>query len=204
MFAPGESTVLRFPVPLRNIPGQIDLLVSAFVGGDGASDTALIDVATSSDGIAFTSAGNFETATGRDPSVFPPQETAFESVKHFPIEFGATDLVTHVRLTNLAGSAEGLRLDAVEGLHPAHRRLARLRAARRALSPRQHGPLPDPREESRRSGRRRDPRAAHRAGPRSRRLEDTYVPLPALYGSGGSLICVEHCIADTTQPTRSP
>jgi len=204
VFAPGESTVLRFPVPLRNIPGQIDLLVSAFVGGDGASDAALIDVATSSDGVAFTSAGSFETATGRDPSAFPPQETAFESVKHFPIEFGAADLVTHVRLTNLAGSAEGLRLDAVEGLHPAtgashafELRVERYRLDSTGRFRIRVKNLADPDGVGIRELR-------IVPGPDPSRLEDTYVPLPALYGSGGSLICVEHCIADTTQTNPQP
>lgn len=204
VFAPGESTVLRFPAPLRNVPGQADLLVSAFVGGAGASDAALVGVEVSSDGVAFTSAGSFDTATGRDPAAFPPQETDFASVKHFAIEFGAADLVTHVRLTNLAGTAEGLRLDAVEGLHPATgaSHAFELRVDRYRLDS---------------TGRFRvrvknlaNPGGAGirelriEPGPDPSRLEDTYVPLPALHGSGGALICVEHCIMDTTQTNPQP
>lgn len=204
VFAPGESTVLRFPVALRNIPGQADLLVSAFVGGVGASDTALVEVAVSSDGITFTGVGSFDTATGRDPFVFPPQETPFASVKHFPLEFGAADLVTYVRVTNLAGSADGLRLDAVEGLHPAtgashgfELRVDRYRLAETGRFRLRVKNLADP------GG--RGIRELHiERGPDPSRLEDTQFSLPALYGSGGSLRCVEHCIADTTQTNPQP
>lgn len=118
VFDPGEATVLRFPAPIRAIPDQPDLLVSAFVGGTGATDTALVEVAVSTDGSAFTSVALIDTADGRDFSAYPFPENAFASVKHFPVEIGSTDQVTHVRLTNLAGSAEGLRLDAVEALRP--------------------------------------------------------------------------------------
>ena len=118
VFGPGESTVLLFPAALRNIAGQPDLLVSAFVGGNGATDSAQVRVDVSSDGTNFVSAGSFDTADGRDVTKFPFPEVAFESVKHFAIEFGAADNVTHVRLTNLASTATGLRLDAVEGLQP--------------------------------------------------------------------------------------
>jgi hypothetical protein len=118
VFSPGESTVLAFPVPIRNVEGQHDLLVSAFVGGAGATDSAQVRVDVSSDGASFETATTFDTAQGRDPAYYPGQETGFESVKHFKVELGSADYVTHVRLTNLAGTAEGLRLDAVEGLHP--------------------------------------------------------------------------------------
>lgn len=204
VFAPGESTVLRFPAPLRNIPGQIDLLVSAFVGGDGASDSALVDVAVSSDGITFSSVGTFQTATGRDPLVFPPQETPFASVKHFPIEFGAADRVTHVRLTNTAGTSEGLRLDAVEGLHP-------LTGASHAFELRvERFRLADTGRFRLRLKNLADPGGAgiHALrivpGPDPSRLEDSQVSLPALHGSGGSLLCVENCIADTTPTSPQP
>ena len=119
VFGPGEATVLTFPSLLYNVAGQADLLISAFVGGTGATDSALVQVEVSSDGVTYQGVGSFDTADGRNPMVYGfPQETGFESVKHFPIDFGTEDLVTHVRLTNLAGTAEGLRLDAVEGLHP--------------------------------------------------------------------------------------
>lgn len=78
VFAPGEATVLRFPVPLRNAAGQVDLLVSAFVGGTGATDNAQVNVEVSSNGTSFTSAGSFQTQTGRDPFVFGPSEAPFE------------------------------------------------------------------------------------------------------------------------------
>jgi hypothetical protein len=117
VFGVGESTVLVFPEPLRNVAGQEDLLISAFVGGLGETDSALVRVDVSSNGVSFATVATFDTATGRTAYPFP-QERNFDSVKHFAVDFGAADLVTHVRLTNLAGSAEGLRLDAVEGLHP--------------------------------------------------------------------------------------
>lgn len=204
VFSPGESTVLRFPVPLRNVPGQIDLLVSAFVGGDGASDAALVEVAVSSDGVAFTDVGTFQTATGRDPFVFPPQEAPFESVKHFPIEFGTNDLVTHVRLTNIASTAEGLRLDAVEGLYPVtgashafELRIERYRLESTGRFRIRVKNLADPGGLAI-----RELRITPGADPA--RLEDTYVPLPALFGSDGSLICVENCITDTTPTNPQP
>jgi hypothetical protein len=196
VFAPGEATVLRFPVPLRNVPGQVDLLVSAFVGGAGATDDALVDVEVSSDGTNFTSAGSFATATGRDGFVFPPQEVDFESVKHFPIEFGAADLVSHVRLTNAMGTDEGLRLDAVEGLHPAlgashafelrvdryrQENTGRFRLRIKNLADLGGVAIRELRIER---------------GPDPIRFEDTQISLPALYGSGGALICVENCNAD--------
>jgi hypothetical protein len=120
VFGPGESTVLAFPVPIRNVAGQADLLVSVFVGGSGATDSAQVRVDVSSDGSSFQTVATFDTPQARTSGFgFPTQELAFEGVKHFPIELGTADLVTHVRLTNLSGTSEGLRLDAVEGLHPA-------------------------------------------------------------------------------------
>lgn len=116
VFDPGESTMFVFPTELRNIPGQGDLLVSAFVGGLGATDSAQVQVETSSDGANFQVVGVFDTADGRVDYEFPFEED-FESVKHFTIEFGAEDHVRIVRLTNLGGTLEGLRLDALEGLH---------------------------------------------------------------------------------------
>ncbi len=117
VFGTNESTVFTFPVPLKNIPGQPDLKVSAFVGGAGATDTATIQVEASSDGTNFQVITVFDTGDGRVTYPFP-QERAFESVKHFEVEFGPADDVTHIRLTNLASTSEGIRLDAVEGLHP--------------------------------------------------------------------------------------
>jgi len=117
VFGVGESTVLTFPEALRNVAGQEDLRISVFVGGLGASDSALVQVELSDDGASYANVGTFDTATGR--TIYPfPQERDFDSVKHFDVDFGAEDFVSHVRLTNLAGTAEGIRLDAVEGLHP--------------------------------------------------------------------------------------
>ncbi len=119
IFGPGESTVLSFPVAIRNIADQPDLLISAFVGGAGATDGAEVQVDVSSDGIDFTEVATFDTTDGRNVALYPFPEVAFESVKHFAIELGSASAATHVRLTNLASTAEGLRLDAVEGLQPA-------------------------------------------------------------------------------------
>lgn len=117
VFGVGESAVLIFPVPLRNIPGQHDLILYAFVGGVGAADNATVQVETSSDGTNFSIISTFDTqeARNRFQDFF---ENDFEAVKHFFLDFGATDNITHVRLTNLAGTSEGLRLDGLEGLHP--------------------------------------------------------------------------------------
>lgn len=196
VFDPSESTVLRFAAPLHNIPGQADLLISAFVGGAGATDDALVDVAVSSDGVVFTSAGSVQTSTGRDPFVFPPQEVGFESVKHFPIEFGAADLVTHVRITNVASTSEGFRLDAVEGLYPAsgashafELRIDRFRQADTGRFRLRIKNLADPGGVAIRELR-------IEKGPDPIRLEDTQISVPRLYASGGALICVENCNAD--------
>ncbi len=118
VFGPGESTVLSFAAPIRNIAGQPDMLISAFVGGTPATDSAQVQVDVSSDGTSFATVATFDTANGRNYLLYPFPENAFGSVKHFAIELGAADLVTHVRLTNLASTAEGFRLDAVEGLLP--------------------------------------------------------------------------------------
>ena len=117
VFGVGEATVLTFPEVLRNVAGLADLRISMFVGGLGASDSALVQVEVSDDGASYTNVGTFDSATGRTSYPFR-QERDFDSVKHFDVDFGAEDFVSHVRLTNLAGTAEGIRLDAVEGLHP--------------------------------------------------------------------------------------
>lgn len=119
-FDVGESTILSFPVPLLNVPSSYDLMVSAFVGGLGATDNATVQVEVSSDGSNFVVIDTFDTEEARTwRRIFTDRhETNFEAVKHFWIEFGTEDRVTHVRLTNLGGTAEGLRLDSVEGIHP--------------------------------------------------------------------------------------
>jgi hypothetical protein len=117
VFSPGEATVLEFGAPLWNVPGQDDLAISAYVGGAGDTDSAVVLVEVSEDGGPWQSLGSFDTAEGRTTYPFP-QERAHAGVKHFGFDFGSADRVTHVRLTHLAGTAEGLRLDAVEGFHP--------------------------------------------------------------------------------------
>ncbi|MDP7570844.1 MAG: hypothetical protein QF391_04485, partial [Myxococcota bacterium] len=74
VFDPGESTMFVFPTELRNIPGQEDLVVSAFVGGLGATDSAQVQVETSSDGASFQVVGVFDTAEGRVDYEFPFEE----------------------------------------------------------------------------------------------------------------------------------
>jgi hypothetical protein len=113
----GESVDFLFPVPLRNIRSQHDLILYAFVGGLGSVDNATVRVQASTDGINFSTIATFNTSEARSR----PQdsfENDFEAVKHFFIEFGTLDGVTHIRLTNIGGTSEGLRLDALEGLHP--------------------------------------------------------------------------------------
>jgi hypothetical protein len=198
VFSPGESTVLGFAAPLRNIPGQPDLLVSAFVGGAGATDTALVQVDVSSNGVNFSSAGSFNTASGRNPLSYPMPENGFESVKHFAVEFGAADSVTHVRLTNLSGSAEGLRLDAVEGLHPvtgsSHAFELRIEKYRDDLVGRfllriknTADPGGVPIRELRID---LPPPPVH--------LEETLWSIHALYGQPGVFACAENCVFDNS------
>ncbi len=117
VFDVGESTTLAFPARLRNVAGQHDLIVLAFVGGLGQTDNATVQVEVSSDGVAFATVATFDTEEARDRSQ-DRFENDFDGVKQFWVEFGSASDVTHVRLTNLGGTAEGLRLDAVEGLHP--------------------------------------------------------------------------------------
>jgi hypothetical protein len=116
VFAPGEATVLRFPVPLRNVAGQVDLLVSAFVGGVGATDDAQVNVEVSSNGTSFTERRQLPDPDGTTLRVRPVE--AHSTGQTLSDRVRRQRHVTHVRLTNFAGTAEGLRLDAVEGLYP--------------------------------------------------------------------------------------
>jgi hypothetical protein len=117
VFGVGESAVFAFPWPLLDVAGEDDLLISAFVGGFGATDNADVRVEVSSNGVSFVEVDDFSTQTGRTTYPFP-QERNFDSVKHFGVDFAGENDVTHVRLTVTAGTAEGLRLDALEGIHP--------------------------------------------------------------------------------------
>ncbi|MDP6761989.1 MAG: hypothetical protein QF860_03875 [Planctomycetota bacterium] len=116
-FDVGEATVLILSRPARDVAGQDDLVISAFVGGLGATDSALVEVSVSTDGVLFHTVGSFDTASGR--TNYPhPHEEDFAGVKHFTVDLGGHDMTTHVRLANTAGSPEGLRLDSLEALHP--------------------------------------------------------------------------------------
>ncbi len=193
VFEPGEATVLAFPVPLRAIAGQHDLVISAFVGGLGATDNAMVQVEVSGDGTAFATVATFDTEEARDRSQDRP-ENDHEGVKHFWIDFGAEDDVTHVRLTNLGGTAEGLRLDAVEGLHPATSSLHAFELRLERYRPDFHQrfivrikniadgagvPI-------------REFRIDRPPGPGTT-LEDTD---DSLFGLDGEFLCVENCIPD--------
>jgi hypothetical protein len=117
VFDVGESTLFGFPALLRDIPGQHDLVISAFVGGLGATDDAQVQVEVSSDGVSFVVVDVFDTDEARNRPQ-DEQENDFEGVKHFLVDFAGVDPVSQVRLTNLSGTSEGLRLDSLEGLHP--------------------------------------------------------------------------------------
>ena len=117
IFDVGESAIFTFADPLRNIPAQHDLIIYAFVGGLGATDNATVQVEASSDGVNFAVIDTFDTESARDRAQ-DSFENDFEAVKQFFIDFDQSDDVTHIRITNLAGTSEGLRLDALEGLHP--------------------------------------------------------------------------------------
>ena len=77
-----------------------------------------MQVEASSDGSLFTIIDTFNTEEARSFPHPRQPENDFRGVKHFYVEFGAVQSVTHIRLTNIAGTSEGLRLDSVEGLHP--------------------------------------------------------------------------------------
>ncbi len=192
VFDVGESTVLNFAFPLRNVATQPDLIVYAFVGGLGATDDATVQVEASSDGTNFVVVGTFDTSEARNR----PQdvwENDFEAVKQFFIEFGAADGVTHIRLTNLAGTSEGFRLDAIEGLHPdvsgTHAfevRLQRSRVDEWQQFKFRIKNIADPGGASI-----REIRIINSPNPTAR-LEQTELSLD---GVDGSFICVENCIS---------
>ncbi|HEU4429618.1 MAG TPA: PKD domain-containing protein, partial [Myxococcota bacterium] len=194
VFDVGESTTLSFAQPLRNIAGANDLLVSAYVGGLGETDSAQVLVEVSSDGASFASIGTLDTATGR--TSYPlTQERDFASVKHFALDFGANDLVTHVRLTNVGGTAEGLRLDALEGLHPvsnsSHAFELRIERYREDTAQRFFVRLKNT----------ADPggvaiRELRMVRALNASLEDTRRSMIGLDGLAGELLCVENCNAD--------
>ena len=60
VFDVGEAVVLTFAAPLRNIPGQYDLVLSAFVGGLGATDNATVQVEVSSDDVTYVVRDSFD------------------------------------------------------------------------------------------------------------------------------------------------
>ena len=117
VFDVGESAVFTFTTPLRAIAGQHDLVISAYVGGLGETDNAQVQVEVSSDGTAYSLADTFDTQEARDRPR-DRQENDHAGVKHFWIDFNGADDITHVSLTNVAGTAEGFRLGSVEGLQP--------------------------------------------------------------------------------------
>ncbi len=193
VFDVGESVLLTFPTALRNHVSQHDMILSAFVGGLGATDNANVQVEASSDGSNFTIIQTFNTEEAR--SFAPPNqwENDFEAVKHFAVEFGVMDNVTQIRLTNLAGTAEGLRLDSLEGLYPivnsSHAFEIRLERVREDTARRfkvriknisAPGGVPIREWLMDRTG-------------SSARLEETIWDLESV---AGDFICVEHCILD--------
>jgi hypothetical protein len=193
VFGVGEAVALSFPVPLRDIPGHHDLVLSAFVGGLGATDNAQVQVEVSSNGTVYSLAAIFDTEEARNRSQ-DRQENDHEGVKHFWIDFAGADYVTHVRLTNLSGTAEGLRLDSIEGLHPvvngSHAfeiRFARYRPDFNQRFIVRIKNIADIGGASIHEFR------IDRPDVPGTTLEDTDDPM---YGVNGDFICVEHCIPD--------
>jgi hypothetical protein len=193
VFDVGESAEFAYPTPLLNHALQHDAVLSAFVGGLGAADNANVQVEVSSDGIHFTIVQTFETseARSRPRDLF---ENNFEGVKLFFIEFGAIDNVTHIRLTNLAGTSEGLRLDALEGLHPtthsSHAFEVRFERVREEVAQRFRVRLKNIGDPS--TGVAIRQWRMDRTGSQAA-LQDTVYPLES---EDGNLICVENCIRD--------
>jgi len=207
VFDVGESVELSYGTPLRNNPSQHDVVLSAFVGGLGATDNATVQVEASSDGTNFTIIETFDTEEARNRPPPNQWENDFEGVKHFFLEFGTEDNVTHLRLTNLAGTVEGLRLDSVEGLHPivssSHAFEVRFERVRSQVPSRFKVRIKN---------------ISDVGGVPIRewlmdrpdtgvRLEDTHLPLTAdsrtTQSGVGEFICVENCIPDNT-PERIP
>ena len=194
VFDVGESVLLVYPTPLRNHASQHDLVLSAFVGGLGATDNANVQVEASSDGSNFTIIQTFNTEEARSFPFPDIWENDFEAVKHFFVEFGTEDNVTHIRLTNLAGTSEGLRLDSVEGLHPvvnsSHAFEIRLERVREEVAQRfkvRIKNIGDPGGVAIREWR------MDRTGAPLGKLEETIWDLES---ADGDFICVENCILD--------
>ena len=92
VFDVGEVATFTFPAPLRAIAGQHDLVISAWVGGLGATDNAEVQVEVSHDGTNFSVVQILHTEEARDRSQ-DIQENDHEGVQHFWIEFGGADNV---------------------------------------------------------------------------------------------------------------
>ena len=201
VFDVGESVLLSFPTPLRNHASQHDVVLSAFVGGLGATDNAEVQIEASSDGTNFTIIQTFDTEEARSFPFPASFENDFEAVKHFAVEFGAADNVTHIRLTNLSGTGEGLRLDSVEGLYPVvnstHAFEVRIERVREEVAQRfkiRIKNMGDPGGVAIREW------TMDRTGAPLGQLEQTIWDLAS---ADGDFICVENCIPDNN-PTVIP
>jgi len=193
VFDVGETVELAFPAALRNHPDQHDLVISAFVEGFGGTDNATVQVEASSDGSVFTIIDIFSTDEARSYPFPDWWENDFRAVKHFFVELGAAQNVTHIRLTNLTGTSEGLRLDSIEGLHP----VTNSTRAFEVRIERFRGEVP--RRFKIRIKNMSDPTGVpvrewnmDRTGSLAR-LEDTFWPLVSV---DGDFICITNCILD--------
>lgn len=144
-FSRGASAVFVFPAPLDDVPGE-DLILSAFIEGEASTESTIVLVeARAAETDLFTMVAKINTGDGRVGGMAVSDVVGqtrgdnplrfFDHVHHFPIDFdGRVRKVSQVRITNLGG--DELRLDALEGVHPALRsashvveiRIFRLRA----------------------------------------------------------------------------
>lgn len=114
-FTAGASVVYVFSAPIDDVSGD-DLIVSAFVSGEGTESSQIGIEARASDSHSFVEIESIDTSAGRSPERNPFAD--FDHVHHFYIDFdGKVDKVTEVRITNVSG--DDLKIDALEGLHPA-------------------------------------------------------------------------------------
>ncbi len=114
-FTAGASAVYVFSAPIDDVSGD-DLIISAFVSGEGTESSQVGIEARATDSHSFVELETIDTSAGRSPERNPFAD--FDHVHHFYIDFdGKVDKVTEVRITIVSG--DDLKIDALEGLHPA-------------------------------------------------------------------------------------
>ncbi len=115
-FEEDSAATFTFPAPLDDRSGD-DLIISIFVIAAGSDSTEVLVEARAAPNDSFVEIGTIVTADAR-MAVRTNPFAGFDHVHHFGLDFdGRVRKVTEVRLTNVSGS--DLKLDALEGIHPA-------------------------------------------------------------------------------------